>query len=155
LEKSSEEMTNSERFRLLSNTFDIKPSEIMHHLDSPERIAREEIMKDIERPEALVKYFDPLILEALLDPKKYHLQSKSMSIVFWDISGFSDLCNKFTNNPSIIVGLLKKYFNEANEVIHRYHGILINSGVVQLRESKMLFFKNLVIIPSIKYFDTP
>ena len=28
----------------------------MHHLDSPERIAREEIIKDIERPQSLVKY---------------------------------------------------------------------------------------------------
>ena len=56
-----------------------------------------------------------------------------MTIVFWDISGFSDLCNRFIDSPIVIVELLKKYFNEANQVIHRYHGILdkfIGDGIM-------------------------
>jgi hypothetical protein len=91
LDKNEGEMTNSERFRSLSNIFDIKPPNIMTHLDSSERIAREEIFKDIERLQSLVKYFDPLILEVLLDPKKYQHQSKSMTILTIIVN---DLCQR-------------------------------------------------------------
>jgi len=105
----------------------------MSHLDSPERRAREKVLEGVEQPELLVKYFDPLILEVLLDPKKYQIQSKYLSIVFWDISGFSDLCNRFTDNPIMIIWFLRKYFNEANEIIHKYNGILdkfIGDGIM-------------------------
>jgi hypothetical protein len=60
---------------MLSNVCDIKPPAIMAHLDSPERIARE-ALKGLEQPSALVKYFDPLTFEMLLNPNKYQLQSE-------------------------------------------------------------------------------
>jgi hypothetical protein len=133
LEKNEEEVTNSERFRMLSNVFNIEPPAIMAHLDSPERKAREETLKGLEQPSRLVKYFDPLTFEMLLNPKKYQLQSKSLSIVFWDISGFSDMCNQLGSDPSAIALFLKKYFNEANTIIHKNDGILdkfIGDGVM-------------------------
>src|SRR5947209_13559159 len=73
LEKKEDDLTNTERLKMLSNIFDIEPTEIMAHLDSPERKAREEALEGIEQPNALVKYFDPLTLEMLLNPKKHQL----------------------------------------------------------------------------------
>jgi plastocyanin len=49
LEKREDDLTNSERLRMLSNIFDIKPTDIMVHLDSSERIAREEALKRVEQ----------------------------------------------------------------------------------------------------------
>jgi hypothetical protein len=43
---------------------------------------------------------------------------------FWDISGFSDMCNQFVTDPSTIILFLQKYFNEANRIIHKHNGIL-------------------------------
>ena len=133
LEKKEADLTNPERLKMLSNIFNIKPQGIMAHLDSPERKAREEALKGIEQPNALVKYFDPLTFEMLLNPKKHQLQSKCLSTVFWDISGFSDMCNQFVADPSAIVLFLQKYFNEANRIIHKNDGILdkfIGDGVM-------------------------
>jgi class 3 adenylate cyclase len=118
---------------MLSNIFDIEPTEIMAHLDSPERKAREEALEGIEHPSALVKYFDPLPFEMLLNPERHQLQSKSLSIVFWDISRFSDISKQFVEDPSTIVLFLKKYYNEANKIIHKNDGILdkfIGDGVM-------------------------
>lgn len=124
LDKKEDDLTNPERFRMLSNTFDIKPPSVISHLDSPERKAREEALEGLEQPKALVKYFDPLTFEMLLNPPKYQLQNKCLSIVFWDISGFSNMCNQFVTNPSAVLLLLKKYFTEANKIIHKGNGIL-------------------------------
>ena len=124
LEKKEDDLTNTERLMMLSNVFNIKPTDIMARIDSPERKAREEALEGIEQPNALVRFFDPLTLEMLLNPKKHQLQSKCLSIVFWDISGFSDMCNQFVTDPSTIVLFLQKYFNEANRIIHKHNGIL-------------------------------
>jgi class 3 adenylate cyclase/plastocyanin len=133
LEKKEEDLTNTERIRMLSNVSEYKPPDIMAHLDSPERKAREEALEGLEQPSALVKYFDPLTFEMLLNPPKYKLQNKCLSIVFWDISGFSSMCNQFVTNPSAVVLLLRKYFNEANRIIHKNNGILdkfIGDGIM-------------------------
>lgn len=133
LEKELNELTNTQDLRMLSNVFNIKPPPIMEHLDSPERRAREPALSGIERPQSLVKYFDPLTLEMLLNPEKHQLQSKCLTIVFWDISGFSDMSLQFVDDPSTVVLLLKKYFNEANKIIHKNNGILdkfIGDGVM-------------------------
>ncbi len=131
-EKKEDELTNIETLRRLSNFFNIKP-ESMPHLDSPERKAREQALEGIEEPSSLVKYFDPLTFQMLLNPERHQLQSKSLSIVFWDISGFSKISNQFVDDPSTIMIFLKKYYNEANNIIHRNDGILdkyIGDGVM-------------------------
>jgi len=133
LEKDVDDLTITERYRMLSNTFNIKPPPGMEHLDSPGRRAGEEALTDIEEPKSLVKYFDPLTFEMLLNPDKHQLQSKSLSVVFWDISGFSDMSLQFVDDPSTVISLLKKYFNWANYIIHGNTGILdkfIGDGVM-------------------------
>jgi len=133
LEKDEDDLTNTEKFRMLSNTFNIKPAPGMEHLDSPERRTREQALKGIEEPKSLLKYFDPLTFEMLLYPDKHQLQSKSLTIVFWDISRFSDMSLQFVDDPSTVISLLKKYFTEANKIIHGNNGILdkfIGDGVM-------------------------
>jgi hypothetical protein len=106
LEKPEADLTNTERFRMLSNTFNIKPADSLAHIDSPERKAREAALNGLERPEALVKYFDPLTLEMVLNPQKHQLQSKCLTIAYWDISGFSDMCKQLIDRPSTIILLI-------------------------------------------------
>lgn len=72
----------------------------------------------------LSRYVDPTILETLGKPNSDILKNKVLTIVFWDISGFSKLCVKFTNQPHLIVGFLQEFFNQANNTIHKYAGIL-------------------------------
>jgi len=55
LEKDVDDLTITERYRMLSNTFNIKPPPGMEHLDSPGRRAGEEALTDIEEPKSLVK----------------------------------------------------------------------------------------------------
>ncbi len=133
LKKKENDLANTERLRMLSDVFNIKPPEIMAHLDSPQRIARQAALSGLEEPKALVKYFDPLMLEMLLNPEKHQLQSKCLTIVFWDISGFSDINNEFVDDPSTIMLFLEKYYNEANKIIRKNDGILekfIGDGVM-------------------------
>jgi class 3 adenylate cyclase len=81
----------------------------------------------------LVKYFDSKIFNILKDPEQRALKNKYLSVVFWDISGFANLCNKLVDEPFAITELLKLYFQEANDIIHRYDGIIdkfIGDGVM-------------------------
>ena len=44
--------------------------------------------------------------------------------MIWDIGGFSRLCELLKNEPYLIVGFLREFFNEADKVIHENNGIL-------------------------------
>jgi len=87
---------------------------------------------DVDKDD-LVKYFDSKIFDILKDPDQRTLKNKYLSVVFWDISGFANLCNKLVDEPFAISELLKLYFQEANDIIHRYDGIIdkfIGDGVM-------------------------
>lgn len=92
------------------------------------------MFKDIDvDKDNLVKYFDSKIFNILKDPEQRTLKNKYLSVVFWDISGFANLCNKLVDEPFAITELLKLYFQEANDIIHRYDGIIdkfIGDGVM-------------------------
>jgi class 3 adenylate cyclase len=133
LEEDEDDLTMTERFRMLSNIFNLKPAPNMEHLDSPERRAREQALIGSDEPKSLVKDFDPLTFETLLNPDRYQLQSNCQTVVFWDISGFSDMSLQFVDDPTSVIILLKKYFNEANKIIHRHDGVLdkfIGDGIM-------------------------
>ena len=105
------------------------------HLDSHKRIVDREEMNngiDVDKHD-LVKYFDSKVFDILKDPEQRTLKNKYLSVVFWDISGFANLCNKLLDEPFAITELLKLYFQEANDIIHRYDGIIdkfIGDGVM-------------------------
>lgn len=83
----------------------------------------------------LIRFVDPIILEIFNDPNLDIFRNKVLSIVFWDISGFSYLCELLKNEPYLIVGFLREFFNEANNVIHNSNGILdkfMGDGIIAI-----------------------
>jgi class 3 adenylate cyclase len=113
----------------------MQPVILYKHLDSHKIIVdKEEMIKDIDvSKDELVKYFDSNILNILKDPEQRTLKNKYLSVVLWDISGFANLCNSLVDEPFAITELLKLYFQEANDIIHRYDGIIdkfIGDGVM-------------------------
>jgi class 3 adenylate cyclase len=53
--------------------------------------------------------------------------------VFWDISGFSVLCESLQFNQELVVAFLREFFSEAATIIHKYDGVLdkfIGDGIM-------------------------
>ena len=73
---------------------------------------------------SLEKYVDPAVLEQIRDPELVTMQNKILTIVFWDISGFSVLCEKLKSHKELIVEFLREYFSEAAAIIQKHKGVL-------------------------------
>lgn len=59
----------------------------------------------------------------------------TLTIVFWDIRGFSAMTQRLITNPEVMVGFIEEYFNLARRVIGNHHGILdkfIGDGVMAI-----------------------
>jgi adenylate cyclase len=80
-----------------------------------------------------LQLLDPVVLEQINDPNLVNVQNKILTLVFWDISGFSVLCEILKENTQLVVAFLKEYFSEANKIVHKNNGILdkfIGDGVM-------------------------
>ena len=73
---------------------------------------------------SLEKYVDPIVLEQIQDPELVTLQNKILTVVFWDMSGFSVLCEKLKSHKGLIVEFLREYFSEAAVIIQKHKGVL-------------------------------
>ncbi|PKP54568.1 MAG: hypothetical protein CVT90_00600 [Candidatus Altiarchaeales archaeon HGW-Altiarchaeales-3] len=84
----------------------------------------------------LKRYFDPKVFGAIdRNPELLSLQSKTLTVVFWDIRGFSALSEILKAHPTLIAGFLREYFKVASEVIFRHQGVLdkfIGDGVMAI-----------------------
>lgn len=84
----------------------------------------------------LKRYFDPRVFGTLeQNPKLLDVRSDTVTISFWDIRGFSKLCESLKAHPPLIAGFLKEYFEVAAAVIFDRHGVLdkyIGDGVMGL-----------------------
>ena len=81
----------------------------------------------------LQRQLDPAIIEYLSDPHATLIQSRVMTIVFWDISNFSKLTEIFKDHPELIAVFLNEYFGVAVPIIHEYGGIIdkfIGDGIL-------------------------
>ncbi len=81
----------------------------------------------------LSRYEDPVIREGYCHHELETIHNRILTIVFWDISGFSNLCNILKNEPHLIVEFLQEYFSMANKIIHKHKGILdkfIGDGIM-------------------------
>ena len=81
----------------------------------------------------LSRYEDPVIREGYYHHELETIHNRILTIVFWDISGFSNLCNILKNEPHLIVEFLQEYFSTANKIIHKHSGILdkfIGDGIM-------------------------
>ena len=56
-----------------------------------------------------------------------------MTIVFWDISSFSVLCEKLIDHPELIAEFLREYLGIATKIIHEFGGVVdkfIGDGIL-------------------------
>ena len=85
------------------------------HLQLLESTLVSEISPELKRMHtSLEKYVDPVVLEQIRDPELVTMQNKTLTIVFWDISGFSVLCEKLKDHKELIVEFLREYFSEGS-----------------------------------------
>lgn len=84
----------------------------------------------------LRRYFDPTLFDTITkDPSILALKERVLTICFWDIRGFSLLCEILKARPELIAGFLKDYFQIAAKTIFEHGGILdkfIGDGVMAL-----------------------
>lgn len=100
---------------------------------------RELTLQQIENQKRLVflrRYFDPRVFGMLeKSPEMLAIRSATVTICFWDIRGFSKLCEILKAHPTLIAGFLKEYFEVAAKAIFEHHGVLdkyIGDGVMGL-----------------------
>ena len=72
----------------------------------------------------LQRQVDPTVVEYLSNPNAVLLQNKVLTIVFWDISGFSVLCEKLIDHPELVAEFLREYLGDGTKIIHEYGGIV-------------------------------
>ena len=116
LPKDEDEMTNTQRLKFLDS---IAPS----LFDNENR----EIVTRLQRQ------VDPTVVEYLSNPNAVLLQNKVLTIVFWDISGFSVLCEKLIDHPELVAEFLREYLGLATKIIHEYEGVVdkfIGDGIL-------------------------
>jgi adenylate cyclase len=89
-----------------------------------------------QRINFLRRYFDPRVFETIeRDPSILSLNERTVTISFWDIRGFSKLCETLKAHPTLIAGFLKDHCDVAANIIFDEGGILdkfIGDGVMAL-----------------------
>jgi class 3 adenylate cyclase len=89
-----------------------------------------------QRINFLRRYFDPRVFEVIeRDASLLALKQRMVTICFWDIRGFSLLCEILKAHPTLIAGFLKEYCEIAARTIFDRGGILdkfIGDGVMSL-----------------------
>jgi class 3 adenylate cyclase len=89
-----------------------------------------------QRMNFLRRYFDPRVYDAIeKDPSLLSIRERTVTICFWDIRGFSRLCEILKAHPTLIAGFLKEYCDVAARTIFDHGGILdkfIGDGVMAL-----------------------
>lgn len=84
----------------------------------------------------LRRYFDPRVFGIIEnDPSVLQISRRMITIAFWDIRGFSKLCDILKAHPELIARFLKDYCETAAKVIFSHGGVLdkfIGDGVMAL-----------------------
>lgn len=93
-------------------------------------------MEQGRRVALLKRYFDQGVFGAIeANPALLAIRLQTVSICFWDIRGFSALCETLKAYPTLIAGFLRDYFQTAAEVLFEHQGVLdkfIGDGVMGL-----------------------
>jgi class 3 adenylate cyclase len=88
------------------------------------------------RTRSLKRFLDARVCEVLeRQPSSLELALRTVTVVFWDIRGFSRLCEILKAHPETIGDFLKEYFSAAAEHITVQGGVLdkfIGDGVMAL-----------------------
>jgi len=124
---------------LSKGTPDVKTSQELIVKTKTALSFRELALNQIENQKKLSflkRYFDPKVFGAIeRNPELLNLQNRTLTVVFWDIRGFSALCEILKAHPTLIADFLREYFKEASEVIFKHQGVLdkfIGDGIMAL-----------------------
>jgi class 3 adenylate cyclase/DNA-binding NarL/FixJ family response regulator len=89
-----------------------------------------------KRLDFLKRYFDPRVYGTIeKNPDLLIPKNRIVTIVFWDIRGFSLLSEILKGHPDLIAGFLREYFEMASQVIFKHQGVLdkfIGDGVMAI-----------------------
>ncbi|MGA8565150.1 MAG: hypothetical protein WB587_10405, partial [Nitrososphaeraceae archaeon] len=66
----------------------------------------------------LQRQLDSAVVEYLSNPHAPLIQNKILTIVFWDISHFSNLSEKLKRYPEMVAMFLNEYLTMAIPIIH-------------------------------------
>lgn len=84
----------------------------------------------------LRRYFDPRVFDSIeREDSLLTLTCKTITIVFWDIRGFSRLCESLKAHPTLISGFLQEYCDIGARIIFDNNGVLdkfIGDGIMAL-----------------------
>ena len=84
----------------------------------------------------LRKYFDPKVFQAIQrEPSVLSVRRRIVTIAFWDIRGFSRLCESLKAHPDLIAGFLRDYCETGATAIFDHGGLLdkfIGDGIMAL-----------------------
>src|SRR3954451_16123035 len=82
------------------------------------------------------RYFDPRLYDMIeRDPTLLTVSRRVITIVFWDIRGFSNLCEILKAHPDVLLRFLQAYCEMAARTIFRHGGLLdkfIGDGIMAL-----------------------
>jgi len=89
-----------------------------------------------QRINFLRRYFDPKVFATIeRDPSLLALKQRTITICFWDIRGFSRLCEVLKAHPTLIADFLREYCEVAARTIFEHGGLLdkfVGDGVMAL-----------------------
>jgi adenylate cyclase len=90
----------------------------------------------VRRLSFLRRYFDPSVYDRIeSDPEFLTLSNRLVTVAFWDIRGFSKLCEILKAEPELVSGFLRDYSEVAAQSIFSFGGVLdkfIGDGVMAL-----------------------
>lgn len=94
------------------------------------------LIKSQKKLDFLKRYFDPRVYSMIENnPELLNPKLRTVTIVFWDIRGFSLLSEILKAYPALISGFLKEYLEAASRIIFKHQGVLdkfIGDGVMAI-----------------------
>ena len=98
---------------------------------------RKEILERMESQKKITyfeRYFDPIVFEKIKkDASLLTPAVKIITVAFWDIRGFSLLCENLKAAPELVANFLKEHFEIASRIISEKNGVLdkfIGDGIM-------------------------
>lgn len=89
-----------------------------------------------QRISFLRRYFDPKVFDVIeRDPSLLAVSRRTITIAFWDIRGFSALCESLKAYPDLVAGFLRDYSEMGAAAIFDHNGVLdkfIGDGIMAL-----------------------
>lgn len=107
-------------------------SDDLHRFDSVHQTISKEETKKLN---ILLRHLEPPEIDSLKFDNVSNIATRLLTIVFWDISGFSKACRPLDISSDLLLNFLKDYFDTAKEIISKYGGLrdkFIGDGVMAL-----------------------